>query len=853
MEKKRRGRPRKQADFTKGADITKWIGEMVKDDAKAPEKMNSEASVKNFVDSMMAAAEKKKGVKQLAREKSKGATGGALKSVDPTIHRVTEMALTSSNDIVSLKRTTAENTEATKSVASSVSALESRVQDLTEQSNKTLGMLGSLMQKFNEFKSEAEKQFKKLSSGGSGGGLLDTAVDAMSSLGDAAEKKPNKSATKQPAAAKTAKASIFKSVGSLGKGMLARAPLVGGIISGVSEYVEGGELGRSIASGAGTVLGGIIGGALGTVVAPGVGTAVGGIAGSMAGEDLAKKGYDWLFGNKGPKESDAVKRARDAQDNQPKDTTGTQTSAPAPTGGGSSTKGTGIPGSSSSSDSGTASGGSGYSPADYKNDADFTAELNRVSAKFNIDANDLLAVMHSESGVRADIVNPGSKATGLIQFIPSTAKSLGTSVEELAKMTRAEQMKYVEKYFESVNLPKGASGGQIYASVFLPAYVNKKVLTTKGEAYYNANTGLDIDGDGKITMSDLDARVAQMRSKNGLGTSGKKREDATQQPGDRTAPSIGAVAVSPEGVDTSAASVSKPAVAAVSGKNPSVGAGGDFSKPAGAEGVNKGMVEKLAQIQSAFGPLKVTSGFRDPAHNARVGGAKDSAHTRANAVDVTFSGDEQKTIQLVQAASKAGIGGIGVYKPGFVHLDTESRRVWGPDYTAKTVPQWASGVLQAHMSGEMGKYDAGAAGTKETSFGGGRSEGGGMTSRGSIGPISIPRGMSETMRGPDMTSRAQIPGPIGIGANMPGMGPMAGLMSVLARGATGGLMQQSPVSAIGLVGGLLSNIAAGGSNRAPNPAFMPDSYSENKVPPAMPSQNIMREIFGTDISGGYYP
>jgi hypothetical protein len=63
-------------------------------------------------------------------------------------------------------------------------------------------------------------------------------------------------------------------------------------------------------------------------------------------------------------------------------------------------------------------------------------------------------------------------ATGLIQFIPSTAKSLGTTTEALAKMTPKEQMVYVEKYL----LPyrgKMNNPTDLYMAVFFPVAVNK--------------------------------------------------------------------------------------------------------------------------------------------------------------------------------------------------------------------------------------------------------------------------------------------------------------------------------------------------------------------------------------------
>ena len=162
----------------------------------------------------------------------------------------------------------------------------------------------------------------------------------------------------------------------------------------------------------------------------------------------------------------------------------------------------------------------GYVPANWKDDPEFTAELNRVAQKFQINANDLLAVMLVETGGTLDpsIRNP-SGATGLIQFL--FPESLGTTFDALAKMTRAQQMKYVEKYLDAWNLPKRATGGQIYASVFLPAYINKEVLTVKGEGAYDGNVGLDYNKDERITRSDLDAHVEAMKKHYKLARGGQ--------------------------------------------------------------------------------------------------------------------------------------------------------------------------------------------------------------------------------------------------------------------------------------------------------------------------------------------
>lgn len=130
------------------------------------------------------------------------------------------------------------------------------------------------------------------------------------------------------------------------------------------------------------------------------------------------------------------------------------------------------------------------------------------------------------------------------------------------------------------------------------------------------------------------------------------------------------------------------------------------------------VAEKTKSVQSAFGKkLLVTSGFRDPGRNARAGGAEGSKHLTGDAVDVQFQGNEQDTINLIKVASEKGMGGIGVYRPGFLHLDTGSKRVWGPDYKASSIPQWAKPALDEHM----GRPSSAASGGNATGAGGGES------------------------------------------------------------------------------------------------------------------------------------
>ena len=144
---------------------------------------------------------------------------------------------------------------------------------------------------------------------------------------------------------------------------------------------------------------------------------------------------------------------------------------------------------------------------------EFLKKVKEIAQRLNCNYRDLLGVMNSESGIKADAKNPNSSASGLIQFMEQTAKSLGTTTAALRNMSPIQQLDYVEKCISKSKQMAGfapdakLSGGQLYALIFLPARAKNEVLTSSGEGYYSANRGLDSNKDGKITVSELGARV----------------------------------------------------------------------------------------------------------------------------------------------------------------------------------------------------------------------------------------------------------------------------------------------------------------------------------------------------------
>ena len=151
--------------------------------------------------------------------------------------------------------------------------------------------------------------------------------------------------------------------------------------------------------------------------------------------------------------------------------------------------------------------------------------------------------------------------------------------------------------------------------------------------------------------------------------------------------------------------VAKPTRSSISTNNNPLNAvsGADSSGFKWAPGVDKRVsqevLSKLMAVQNEFDKqFVITSGYRDPERNRKAGGAKNSAHVSGEAVDVKFSGTEQDTNRFVELASRAGFGGIGVYRPGLVHVDVREKRAWGPSYRFASVPSWAKETIQSHLA-----------------------------------------------------------------------------------------------------------------------------------------------------------
>lgn len=149
-----------------------------------------------------------------------------------------------------------------------------------------------------------------------------------------------------------------------------------------------------------------------------------------------------------------------------------------------------------------------------KKSAAFINKTVTIAKDLQVNPNYLFAIMDFESaGINHRKVNPKSGATGLIQFMPKTAQSLGTSTQALRNMSEIDQLGYVHKYFRPYkgrikDLP------DIYCAVLWPKCVGKPpdyVLFRRGQITYSQNNGFDKNGDGVITKAETTTLVKGRR------------------------------------------------------------------------------------------------------------------------------------------------------------------------------------------------------------------------------------------------------------------------------------------------------------------------------------------------------
>lgn len=140
--------------------------------------------------------------------------------------------------------------------------------------------------------------------------------------------------------------------------------------------------------------------------------------------------------------------------------------------------------------------------------ARFIAEVSAVSRRLDINPNWLYFTMYRESSFLPYAKNPNSSASGLIQFMESTAKRLGTTTAAIRAMTPTEQLKYVELYYKPYR-GKMKSFFDLYLATFYPAAIGKPLSYKLGPSpavqsrIARVNSAYDLNKDKVITVGEI--------------------------------------------------------------------------------------------------------------------------------------------------------------------------------------------------------------------------------------------------------------------------------------------------------------------------------------------------------------
>jgi hypothetical protein len=138
----------------------------------------------------------------------------------------------------------------------------------------------------------------------------------------------------------------------------------------------------------------------------------------------------------------------------------------------------------------------------------FLDKVKSISKKLLIEPDWLMAVMWKESKLNPQAVNTTTNATGLIQFMPSTANGLGTSVSALKNMSNVEQLDYVYKYYRPY-VSKLKSYPDLYLATFFPIALGKaddwvmQTSSISASTIARQNPAINLNGDNKITVGEF--------------------------------------------------------------------------------------------------------------------------------------------------------------------------------------------------------------------------------------------------------------------------------------------------------------------------------------------------------------
>lgn len=141
-----------------------------------------------------------------------------------------------------------------------------------------------------------------------------------------------------------------------------------------------------------------------------------------------------------------------------------------------------------------------------ENRKEFTEKVNDISNELGIEANWLMFVMWFESKLNPQAVNPISGATGLIQFMPSTARALGTTTDVLKRMSNVQQLDYVLAYLRPYK-GRMRTWVDVYLAVFYPRAMGKPDFVITPDIIAKQNKIFDLNKDLDISVKEIETAL----------------------------------------------------------------------------------------------------------------------------------------------------------------------------------------------------------------------------------------------------------------------------------------------------------------------------------------------------------
>lgn len=139
-----------------------------------------------------------------------------------------------------------------------------------------------------------------------------------------------------------------------------------------------------------------------------------------------------------------------------------------------------------------------------ENKKEFVEAVINVASFLKVKPEHLMFLMWFETGHTLDHrIQNRIGATGLIQFMPQTARFLGTTTDKLKDMSNVEQMEYVKQHL-GIFRGRYKDFVDLYCGIFWPAAVGKPdSYRITSDIVAKQNPLFDINKDGDIEKAEI--------------------------------------------------------------------------------------------------------------------------------------------------------------------------------------------------------------------------------------------------------------------------------------------------------------------------------------------------------------